>query len=98
MERIDRLHGVAIKAANELCVGDVILDRGFLFERSDGEVAVISKPELVAVNELDLVNDDVLINGGAWTTSVGNKFLVITDNGGNLIKSWKLSTSAMATD
>jgi len=90
MEKIERLvDNVVIKKADELCVGDVILDSGLRFENKDGIIAQISPPRLVRVWDLGLVGDDVIVNAGQTVTSIGNKFLVISDNNLVPVKAWK---------
>lgn len=90
MEKIDRLHGVVIKAAKELCVGDVILDEGSKMRMDDNKVHFWKGPQHMPVHNLALVGDDVYINDGAVSTSIGNKFLVLADEHGNPLPSWNI--------
>lgn len=77
MEKINRLHGVAVKRADELCLGDLMLVIPWFFPSGK----LFRRPRIEPVWSLELTGDDVTINT-ATTTSMNNSVLVLTKDDG----------------
>ena len=84
MQVIPRLWGFAVKRADELCVGDIIVQDpcGFF----PGKL----RPEFISVHTLQLTGDDVVVTDGV-TTSQGNCVLVLYNHKtAHSRKSWEV--------
>lgn len=77
MEKINRLHGVAVKRADELCLGDLMLVIPWFFPSGK----LFRRPSIEPVRSLELIGDDVTINT-TTTTSMNNSVLVLTKDDG----------------
>jgi hypothetical protein len=84
LQVIPRLWGFAVKRADELCVGDIIVQDPCGFFPSK------LMPEFISVHTLQLTGDDVVVNEGL-TTSQGNCVLVLYNHKtGDSRKSWEV--------